>query len=111
MFGGAGLFRDGLMFGLVADNEIYLKADSETAERFREAGSRQFVYSREGKSAAMSYWSTPDDALDDPERLKEWAEVAFEAALRGQRSGKKKPAKKSSARGNSGRKTKPVSEA
>ena len=82
MFGGAGIFRDGLMFALVSDNEVYLKADSETAERFRAAGSQQLVYARDGKSAAMSYWRMPDEALDDPERVKVWADLAFEAALR-----------------------------
>ena len=27
MFGGAGVFRDGVMFGLIADDTLYLKAD------------------------------------------------------------------------------------
>jgi DNA transformation protein len=82
MFGGAGLYRDGLMFALVSDNEIYLKADAETVERFRAAGRRPFVYSRDGKSASMSYWSVPDGALDDPDALKDWAALAFESAIR-----------------------------
>ncbi len=82
MFGGAGIYRDGLMFALVSDSEIYLKADEETAERFRAAGSRPFVYSREGKRATMSYWSLPDEALEDPDLVGEWAELACEAARR-----------------------------
>jgi DNA transformation protein and related proteins len=82
MFGGAGIYRDGVMFGLIAGNEIYLKADDETVARFREAGSRAFVYSREGKAATMSYWSLPDAALDDPDIVKTWADLAFAAALR-----------------------------
>ena len=80
MFGGAGLYRDGLMFALVSDNEVYLKANAETAERFRDAGCRPFVYSRAGKAATMSYWSVPD--LDDGEALKGWAEIALAAAAR-----------------------------
>ncbi len=82
MFSGAGLYRDGRMFGLVASNEIYLKVDDETVERFKEAGSRPFTYEQKGKSATMSYWRVPDDALDDPDRMKDWAELAYEAALR-----------------------------
>ncbi len=82
MFGGAGLYRDGRMFGLVASNEIYLKVDDETVARFKDAGSRPFVYEQKGKSATMSYWRVPDDALDDPDRMKVWAELAYEAALR-----------------------------
>jgi DNA transformation protein len=89
MFGGAGLYRDALMFGLVSDNEIYLKTDAETVERFRAAGCRPFVYSRDGKSTAMSYWSAPDAALDDPDALREWASLALEAALRSGRAKKR----------------------
>jgi DNA transformation protein len=92
MFGGAGVYRDGLMFALVSDSEIYLKADEETAERFRAAGSRPFVYSREGKQATMSYWSMPDEALDDPDLVGEWAEIACEAARRASMPRKKGPA-------------------
>lgn len=87
MFGGAGLYRDGLMFGLASGGEIYLKADEETVERFREAGCRPFVYERGGKSATMSYWSAPAEVLDDGEALKAWAELAFQAAVRSRKEG------------------------
>lgn len=89
MFGGAGIYRDGLMFALVSGGDIYLKADKETEQRFRAAGSRPFVYSRDGKSATMSYWSAPDAALDDPAVMHDWAELAFEAALRAPRPKKR----------------------
>lgn len=82
MFGGAGLYRDDRMFGLVADGVIYLKTDAETVDRFRKAACRPFVYSRDGVAATMSYWSAPDAALDDPDEMKLWAELAWEAALR-----------------------------
>jgi DNA transformation protein len=86
MFGGAGIYRDGLMFALISgDGEVYLKADTETEERFRAAGCRPFVYSRAGKSATMSYFSAPEEALDDPAVMREWAELAFAAALRAPR--------------------------
>jgi DNA transformation protein len=81
MFGGAGVYRDGLMFALVSDNEVFLKADNATAERFRGAGSRPFVYRKGGKPVDMSYFSVPDEALDDPDRLKFWADLAYEAAV------------------------------
>ncbi len=81
MFGGAGVYRDGLMFALVADNEVFLKADDASAPRFRAAGSRPFVYEKGGKQVDMSYFSVPDEALDEPERLKLWADLAFETAV------------------------------
>lgn len=84
MFGGKGICRDSLIFALEVDGEILLKADGETAPAFREAGSRQWIYSgRPGrKPTAMPYWSIPEEALDDPERMALWAEKAYEAALR-----------------------------
>jgi DNA transformation protein and related proteins len=91
MFGGAGIYRDGIMFALVADNEVFLKADDVASERFREAGCRPFAYAKDGKPVDMSYWSVPDAALDDPDALKTWAELAFEAAVR---SRKARPAKR-----------------
>jgi DNA transformation protein len=100
MFGGAGIYRDGLIFALISgDGEIYLKTDKETEERFRAAGSRPFAYSRDGKSATMSYFRAPEDALDDPAVMREWAELAFEAALRAPRP------KKNRAAGSGGRRT------
>ncbi|WP_246716701.1 MULTISPECIES: TfoX/Sxy family protein [unclassified Methylocystis] len=44
MFGGHGVYADGLFFAIEADGEIYLKADRQSAVRFQEAGSRPFVY-------------------------------------------------------------------
>ena len=39
MFGGAGLYRDGKMFGLIADDVAYLKVDDSNREEFVQAGS------------------------------------------------------------------------
>jgi DNA transformation protein len=86
MFGGAGLYRNGIMFGLVADGDIFLKADAATADRFRDAGCRPFAYRKGKEFVSMSYWSLPDAALDDPDLLKEWAELAFASAVRSKQS-------------------------
>ena len=36
MFGGFGVFLDGMMFGLITDNILYLKADGENRKEFDE---------------------------------------------------------------------------
>src|SRR5690606_13173465 len=46
MFGGYGVFYQGLMVGLVAGDGLYLKTDARSAPLFIEAGCRQFVYYR-----------------------------------------------------------------
>lgn len=91
MFGGAGVYRDGLMFALVADSDVYLKCDEACAERYREAGCRPFLYEKDGKSVEMSYRSMPEQAADDSELLRFWVGVACDAALR---SGKRSPKKR-----------------
>ena len=73
MFGGAGLYRDGKMFGLVADDVAYLKVDDSNRKEFVEAGSSPFKPYPD-KPTTMSYFEVPPDILDDPEKLVEWAE-------------------------------------
>lgn len=83
MFGGYGIYHSGLMFGLVADDTLYLKADGESVVAFTKRGLTPFRYERNGKLVKMSYYLAPDDIFDDPEKAKVWAVRAYEAALRG----------------------------
>ena len=83
MFGGAGLFADGVMFGLVSGGQIYLKADATTATWFERECCGQFEYStKHGKRALTSYWRLPDRLYDDADELAQWARHAFEVANR-----------------------------
>lgn len=91
MFGGLGVYRDDLMFALVAGGELFLKVDEETLETFRGLGSRPFVYaSRDGRTTTMSYWLIPDSALDDPDEAADLARLAVSAALRARGADTKK---------------------
>ncbi len=73
MFGGFGLFADGVMFALVTkDGTPYLRADDTTASRFLDRGS--------SKHRPMPYWSIPAEVLDDDAALLEWAEQALDVA-------------------------------
>ena len=82
MFGGCGIFMDGLMFALVADNTLYLKADSETESEFEEKGLERFKYNKKGKEYSMSYYSAPEEALEDVDEMSDWALKSYGAALR-----------------------------
>jgi len=82
MFGGHGVYADGLFFAIEAGGEIYLKADRQSASRFQEAGSRPFVYQGKDRPITVSYWSLPDQALEDTDELVRWATFAVEAARR-----------------------------
>src|SRR5262249_6924469 len=83
MFGGAGVFAEGMMVALVTDGVIYLKADEQTVPAFEREGLGPFSYMRRGEEAAvMSYWRMPERLYDDPEELAQWARAALETARR-----------------------------
>lgn len=82
MFGGKGVYHQGVILALEVDGEILLKADQASAPEFAEAGSRQWAYEGKSKPVAMPYWSIPDVAIDDPEEMTKWVRLAWEAALR-----------------------------
>ncbi len=82
MFGGYGVYRDDVMFALVADDTLYLKVDDESALRYQTHGLPQFQYAKDGKTVGMSYYMAPEEALEDPEVLADWANQAYEIAFR-----------------------------
>ncbi len=82
MFGGAGIYADGVMFGLIADDTLYLKADEKTKRDFEAEGLGPFVYEGGGRTIAMSYWGIPERLLDDPDEMVAWARTAFGVAQR-----------------------------
>jgi DNA transformation protein len=107
MFGGFGIYRDGLMFALVADDVLYLKADGENRDDFEAAGSAPFAYQTRARSTlatradtrarqsdtparrtqvVMSYWRAPDEALERADTMATWARSAYSAALRARAS-------------------------
>jgi DNA transformation protein and related proteins len=82
MFGGFGIFREHLMFGLVVDNVFYLKVDDTNRSEFEKQGLEPFVHEAKGRTTVMSYYQCPEDAIGDGEELREWATAAFQAAER-----------------------------
>lgn len=81
MFGGVGLFLDGLMFALIADDVLYFKVDDSNRPDF-EAASMCPFRPREKKKMTMQYYEVPIDVLDDVDEVRLWANKAFEVALR-----------------------------
>ena len=69
MFGGVAFYCDGTIFALMrSDGDILIKGAGDFIARLEGAGAERWTYSRkDGKSAAMPYWSLPGHALDDPE--------------------------------------------
>jgi DNA transformation protein len=81
MFGGAGLYSDGVMFALVDQGVIYLKADERAIPTFEREGACAFSYAtKDGVRALNSYWRLPERLYDEPDELAEWARRALAAA-------------------------------
>jgi DNA transformation protein len=97
MFGGGGLFRDGTMFGLIADDVLFLKVDEKNQADFEDRGMDPFTYDKKSRKepVQLSYWECPTDVLEDPDELCQWAASAWEAA---RRSGTDKKKKKTGAK-------------
>ena len=82
MFGGHGIFLEGLMFGLVADSTLYLKTDTKTENNYKEKGLEAFTYNKNGKDIKMSYYQAPEETLENSDEMNSWANKAYTTALR-----------------------------
>ena len=83
LFGGAGLYADGVMFAILSRDVIYLKADDQTRADFEQEGCAPFSYqAKGGKRSIMSFWRMPERLYDDPDELAVWAKRALGVARR-----------------------------
>lgn len=90
MFGGHGLYRDGVMFALLANGALYLKVDDESRAIFTKWNLRPFSFSAKGRTVQLSYHEAPPQALEDPAEMAQWCALAWQAALRARNQTRKK---------------------
>lgn len=81
MFGGVGLYLDGLFFALIDDDTLYFKTDQSNRARYEKAGSRPFCPFPDKPDKPMAYWQVPAETLEDAEELAVWAREAMNVAL------------------------------
>ena len=95
MFGGHGLYREGLMFALVLDERLYFKVDDQNQAAFDQQGLKAFNYvTKAGKTGQLRYHEAPAEAYEDLDAMAVWAQRGYEAALRAQ--GARRPGRKAS---------------
>ena len=90
MFGGFGIFHQGLMIALIADGSLYLKADDQTRALFESEDSAAFTYIKQEKEFNLSYYLAPEVFFEESEACQYWAGLAYDAALRSPRKKKSK---------------------
>lgn len=94
MFGGVGLYADGLFFGLIADDTLYLKVDDTNRADYERCGCKPFQPFPDKSEFSMNYYDVPADLLDDPEELSRWARKSLAVALVAANSKAKRSVKK-----------------
>jgi DNA transformation protein len=82
MFGGTGLYCDGIFFGLVAGDVLYFKVDAENLAPYEEAGMARFRPFEDRGGSSLGYYEVPLEVQERPARLVEWARAALAAARR-----------------------------
>jgi DNA transformation protein len=82
MFGGAGVFCDGLMFAIVADDALFLKADDGNRAVYEAEGLEPLTYEAKGRTIVLPYWQVPERLFDEPDEMLAWARDAVAAARR-----------------------------
>jgi DNA transformation protein and related proteins len=86
MFGGAGLYRQGVMFAVIADDRAYLKVDDSTRDAFLQAGSAPFEpYPDKIKTTIRTYYEIPTEVLENPDELATWARRSWAIARKKRR--------------------------
>ena len=73
MFGGYGVFHQGLMFALISEDTLYFKVNESNRDMYKRAQSKPFPH-------GISYWEVPADILEDEAKLQEWAHSSIRIA-------------------------------
>lgn len=83
MFGGHGIYLDGMIVGIVVADMLYLKTDEETRPAFVERGLAHFTYpTKKGTIEVTGYYQPPEEALESPAAMRDWIRRALAASLR-----------------------------
>jgi DNA transformation protein len=71
MFGGHGMYRGAVFFGILFEDRLYFKTDDTTRPDYAGRGMKCFQPSK--KQKLKNYMEVPADILEDREQLLEWA--------------------------------------
>ena len=95
MFGGWGIYLNGVIVGIIAEGELYLKATKELVMEYKKQGLYPFTYDKgDGKTYEMAYVSVPIETLEDREAIKERVMESYEISLQTKKSKSKPKLKK-----------------
>ena len=76
MFGGAMLYCEGLAFGMIAGDILYMKVDDSNRNKYIKAGSAPLKPFK-SHSVVLSFYNLPADILEDSDEFVQWAEESL----------------------------------
>ena len=80
MFGGYGLYRNDVFFGIIHKGRLYFKTDQKSVPIYLEVGMKPFRPN--AKQTLKSYYEVPVDVIEDSDQLVDWAKNAFRTKLK-----------------------------
>ena len=87
MFGGYGIYQDGLIFALIAYDQLYFKVGDSNRFEYEAMGSKPFTYQQKGhRKATMSYWLVPPEVMQDKDRMREWVDKSVKVSKAGKKN-------------------------
>lgn len=80
MFGAFGLYKNGILFGIIEDERVFFKVDESSQSDYEEFDSKPLIFSADGsrEGEESSYYEVPLDILEDPKSLEEWVNKSVE---------------------------------
>jgi len=70
MFGGYGIFYEGSMFALIAEDTLYFKVNESNRAMYKKAQSKPFPH-------GISYWEVPAEVIEENSKLLDWANLSI----------------------------------
>jgi len=107
MFGGVGLYRERLFFGLIDDDVLYLKVDDTNRSDYTVRAMPPFCPFADRPTYSMAYYQVPADVLEDAESLAAWARKSCAVALKAAQTKARRRRPAAARRGNVRRPRKP----
>lgn len=89
MFGGHSLYKNGVIFAIIADDVLYFKVGDSNRADYMAYGSQAFTYEAKGKRVSMSYWQVPLEVMEEGAELVQWAEKAYQVGCKSAHKKKK----------------------
>ena len=89
MFGGACIYRDGMVFGILDDDRLLFKVDDSNRAEYEQAG-KEIFRPNPNEPDTMPYYEVPEFVQNDPNLLLEWMDRSTAVALKKKPKSKKK---------------------